>query len=113
MSNGTQRFNHMLVHCSYVLEKLVGSLSSFRPDLKKVIHVTLGRIIVCLQSTSVYPEVKVILENIIYHLLDICSQHSYNHLVVTLPSTSGTLLKHLHKNYENFYRYHSRQTNKH
>ncbi|XP_066985984.1 uncharacterized protein [Macrobrachium rosenbergii] len=97
----------MLVQCSSVLEVFVGSLTSFRPDLKQVIHVALGRIIVCLQNTSVYPDVKVILENVIYHLLGICSQHSFNHLSVTLPSTSATLLKHLHKNYENFYRYHS------
>ncbi|XP_064108385.1 uncharacterized protein LOC135216817 [Macrobrachium nipponense] len=97
----------MLVQSSALLEVFAGSLTSLRPFFKNVMHVALGRIIVCLQSTSVYPDVKVILENIIYHLLDICSRHSFNHLSVTLPSTSATLLKHLYKNYENFYRYHS------
>lgn len=97
----------ILVDCSNNFEHLVSSVASHRKELKSVIHFTIARIVISLQQTVVCKDVRTILETIVYRLLDICSEYGLNHLLVTLPQANITLLKHLHKNFTEFYRYRS------
>ncbi|XP_045129896.1 uncharacterized protein LOC123515415 isoform X2 [Portunus trituberculatus] len=94
-----------LVECSSNIERLVKQLAAFEEKLNKVVHFTMATIVIALQRTTVYPAVKMVIESIVYRLLDLCDSHCLQHLLVALPPATTTLLKHLHDNYVTFHRY--------
>ncbi|KAK4310865.1 hypothetical protein Pmani_017598 [Petrolisthes manimaculis] len=97
----------MLVECGSQLERMVRELSLYAVRLNKVVHFTVATIVEALQLTTVYPAVKSLVESVVYILLDLCNEHSLNHLLVALPTATTTLLKHLHNNYVTFHRFKS------
>ncbi|KAK8399199.1 hypothetical protein O3P69_003369 [Scylla paramamosain] len=94
-----------LVGCSSNIERLVKQLDAFKVKLNKVVHFTMATIVIALQRTTVYPAVKMVIESIVYRLLDLCDSYCLQHLLVALPPATTTLLKHLHDNYSTFHRY--------
>lgn len=94
-----------LVGCSSNLERLVKELAPFKVKLNKVVHFTMATIVVALQHTTVYPAVKMVVESVVYRLLDLCDSYCLQHLLVALPPAATTLLKHLHDNYSTFHRF--------
>nr|XP_045617905.1 uncharacterized protein LOC123770265 [Procambarus clarkii]XP_045617906.1 uncharacterized protein LOC123770265 [Procambarus clarkii]XP_045617907.1 uncharacterized protein LOC123770265 [Procambarus clarkii] len=95
----------VMVGCGTNLEHVVKELTTYKIKLNKIVHFTMAAIVGALQLTTVYPAVKVILESIVYRLLDLCDSHCLNHLLVALPPATTTFLKHLHSNYSTFHRY--------
>lgn len=94
-----------LVGCSSNIERLVKELNAFKVKLNKVVHFTMATIVSAVQRTTVYPAVKMVIESIVYRLLDLCDPHCLQHLLVALPPATTALLKHLHDNYSTFHRY--------
>ncbi|KAG0711014.1 Unhealthy ribosome biogenesis protein 2 [Chionoecetes opilio] len=94
-----------LVGCSGNIERLVKELSPFKVKLNKVVHFTMATIVTDLQRTTVYPAVKMVIESVVYRLLDLCDDYCLQHLLVALPPATTTLLKHLHDNYSTFHRF--------
>ncbi|XP_071515619.1 uncharacterized protein [Panulirus ornatus] len=95
----------IMVECGNQVERVVRKLNPYSVKLIRVVHFTVATIVGDLQRATVYPAVKVILENIIYRLLDLCESHCLNHLLVSLPAATTTLFKHLHNNYKTFHRF--------
>lgn len=48
---------------------------------------------------------QMVVESVVYRLLDLCDSYCLQHLLVALPPAATTLLKHLHDNYSTFHRF--------
>lgn len=94
-----------LADCAYQLEKLVRLLVIHKKDMARIACHLIGDILHQYETFTLYPKVKVHLNNCMYSLISICDNHAVSYLLRVLSSASTELFKKVFDDFKRFHRF--------
>ncbi|CAG9856436.1 unnamed protein product [Phyllotreta striolata] len=100
-----EHFVRDLSDCAYQLEKLTKSLVVHQKDMSRIAMYLVADILAQYEKVTIYPNIKMHLNNCIYSLITICDQHAVAYLMRVLSSASTEIFKVMYENYKKYYRF--------
>ncbi|XP_044744545.1 uncharacterized protein LOC123306560 [Coccinella septempunctata] len=94
-----------LTDCAHQLEKLIRHLVLFKKDISRISCHLLQDILFIYETLSLFPKVKVHLNNMMFSLLSGCDHHAVAYLHRVLSSGSTELFKKVLNEYKRFHRF--------
>ncbi|KAJ8930657.1 hypothetical protein NQ314_016519 [Rhamnusium bicolor] len=91
--------------CAHQLEKLTNNLIFCQKDMGRIAMYLVADILEQYEQVTLYPNVKIHLNNCIYSLISICDQHAVAYLMRVLSSASTEIFKIMYENYKKYYRF--------
>ncbi|KAK4873224.1 hypothetical protein RN001_015253 [Aquatica leii] len=92
-------------HCAHKFEKLTKSLVSYDRALMRISPNLIADILKQFERLTIYPNVKVHLNNCLYQLLALCDEHSVAYLKRVLSTASTEMFKVVYENYNKYYKF--------
>ncbi|XP_066994612.2 unhealthy ribosome biogenesis protein 2 homolog [Anabrus simplex] len=94
-----------LANCAHGIERLTNAIVKYKKDFAPVSGFVIADTLHQLEKYTIYPSVKIHLNNSIYILLRICDKYSLAHLFRALPPGSKELFSNVYRNYKKYYRF--------
>ncbi|CAH1179596.1 unnamed protein product [Phaedon cochleariae] len=104
-ANADERGVRRVADCAHQLEKLTKSLVLCQKDMGRIAMYLIVDILEQYEQITLYPNVKIHLNNCIYSLISICDQHAVSYLMRVLSTASTEIFKMLYENYKKYYRF--------
>lgn len=87
------------------LDRLVTQLNDFKKQFSKITPYIISEYCTKASTIAIHPQLKLILSNILYNLIDLCDVHSIAQLHVVLPVGPKDLFKVLFAEYNKYFKF--------
>jgi len=91
--------------CAHKLEKLTNILVACNRPIARISPYLIADILKQYEEITLYPNVKMHLNNCLYGLITLCDQHAISYLMRILSTASTEMFKVIYENYKKYYKF--------